>query len=279
MNGYSTQKVAELVGMKPAQVRHFVRRNVLKPGRGPKGEYRFAFQDMVLLRTAKGLIESDISTRELFRALRGLTAKAGPPPSPLSSVRMEAHRGAVVMRNENKLWNLQTGQGCLEFAPSGLAGGHEGGLAPLWSGVDEESRNPEELDSDEWRQLGVDLEDWDAGKAFEAYERALELDPDNADAHVNIGRLYQLKGNLKNAKRHYEMAVEAAPHHQLAHYNLGTLFDELSEGELAAAFYRKAPDVPDAHYNLARIFRQRGDELAYRRHRQLYQRLLKRESS
>ena len=277
MNSYSTQKVAELVGMKPAQVRHFVRRNVLKPGRGPKGEYRFAFQDMVLLRTAKDLIESDISTR-LFRALRKLKAKAG-SPAPLSSVRMEAHRGAVVVRNENMLWNVKTGQGCLEFTPASPARGDEGGLAALWSGVDEESRNLEELDSDEWRQLGVDLEDWDAGKAFEAYERALELDPGNADAHVNIGRLYQLKGNLKNAKRHYEMAVEAAPHHQLAHYNLGTLFDELSEGELAATFYRKAPDVPDAHYNLARIFRQRGDELAYRRHRQLYQRLLKRESS
>lgn len=278
MNSYSTQKVADLVGMKPDQVRHFVRRNVLQPGRGPKGEYRFAFQDMVLLRTAKGLIESDISARELFRALRRLKAGAKSLPA-LSSVRMEAHSGAVVIRNEDKLWNAQTGQGCLEFAPSGPGRSDGGALAPLWSGVEDEPQDPEELDSDEWRQLGVDLEDWDAGKAFEAYERALELDPRNADAHVNIGRLYQLKGQLKNAKRHYEMAVEAAPHHQLAHYNLGTLFDELSEGELAANFYHRAPDVPDAHYNLARIFRQRGDELAYRRHRQLYQRLLKRESS
>lgn len=278
MNSYNTQKVAELVGMEPAQVRHFVRGNVLNPGRGPKGEYRFAFQDMRLLRAAKNLIESDISTRELFRALRCLRVEAE-PPAPLSSVRMEAHGGAVVVRNNNKLWNLQTGQGCLEFTPSSPAGGNEGSLTKLWPGVDEESSNHEEMDSDEWRQLGVDLEDWDADKAFEAYERALELDPGNADAHVNIGRLYQLKGNLKNAKRHYEMAVEAVPHHQLAHYNLGTLFDELSEGELAAAFYRKAPDVPDAHYNLARIFRKKGDELAFRRHRQLYQRLLKRESS
>ena len=278
MNGYSTQEVAHLVGMKPAQVRHFVRRKLLQPGKGPKGEYRFAFQDMVLLRTAKGLIESDISARALFRALRGLQAGTK-APAKLSSLRMEAHSGAVVVRNDDKLWNAQTGQGCLEFKPSRRSGGKDGSLASLWNGVEDELRDPEALDSDEWHQLGVDLEDWDAGKAFEAYERAIALNPNNADAHVNIGRLYQLKGNLKNAKRHYEMAVEASPHHQLAHYNLGTLFDELSEGELAARFYRKAPDVPDAHYNLARIFHQRGDELACRRHRQQYQRLLKQEGS
>ncbi len=278
MNGYSTQEVAQLVGMKPAQVRHFVRRKLLDPHKGRRGEYHFAFQDLVLLRTAKGLIESDISIRDLFRALRRLKAGARTPPM-LSSLRMEAHSGAVVIRNDDKLWNAHTGQGCLEFTPSSPGRCNGQSLAALWNGVEEELRNPEELDSDEWRQLGVDLEDWDASKAFEAYERAITLNPNNADAHVNIGRLYQLKGNLKNAKRHYEMAVEASPRHQLAHYNLGTLFDELSEGELAANFYRKAPDVPDAHYNLARIFHQRGDELAYRRHRQQYQRLLQREGS
>jgi len=40
--------------------------------------------------------------------------------------------------------------------------------------------------------------------------------------------------------------------------------------ELAAGFYAKAPDVPDAHFNLARISRRRGDELTYRRHQQRY---------
>ena len=272
MNSYSTQTVADLVGMNPDQVRRFVRRNLVAPGKGPKGEYRFAFQDLVLLRTAKCLFDRDISPRRVFRALSRLQAGDAAQP-PLASVRVLAEGGAVVVRDQDRLWHAESGQGCLDFSRQ------EGGaaVAAMWGenavGVDDE----DELSSDEWCQLGVDLEEWDPAKAFEAYERAVVLNPNNADAHVNIGRLHQLKGNLKNAKRHYELAVEAMPEHQLANYNLGTVFDELSEGELAAGFYRKAPDVPDAHYNLARICRKKGDELAYRRHYLRYQRLVERQ--
>jgi tetratricopeptide (TPR) repeat protein len=105
---------------------------------------------------------------------------------------------------------------------------------------------------------------------MEAYGRAIELNPRNADAFVNLGRLLQLQGDLKRAKRHYERALELVPNHQLALYNLGTVFDELSELETASDYYLRAPDVPDAHFNLARIFELLGDELAARRHMRSY---------
>ncbi|MEZ5596301.1 MAG: MerR family transcriptional regulator [Pseudomonadales bacterium] len=53
MSGYTTQEVSALLGLKPHQVRHYVRRDLLRPDRGDKGEFRFSFQDVVLLRTAK----------------------------------------------------------------------------------------------------------------------------------------------------------------------------------------------------------------------------------
>ena len=34
MSGYSTRNVADIVGMTPAQVRHFVRRKLLSPHQG-----------------------------------------------------------------------------------------------------------------------------------------------------------------------------------------------------------------------------------------------------
>ena len=49
MSGYSTQEVADLIGMKPAQVRHYVRRDLLDPYRGDRGEFRFTFQDVVAM--------------------------------------------------------------------------------------------------------------------------------------------------------------------------------------------------------------------------------------
>jgi tetratricopeptide (TPR) repeat protein len=136
------------------------------------------------------------------------------------------------------------------------------------------TRSDGQMSSDEWYNLGLDLEESDVARAPEAYRRAIEADPSNADAHVNAGRLQQLDGNLRNAKRHYELALRLAPEHQLANYNLGTLFDELDELVRAADYYRKAATIPDAHFNLARIAELSGDEMAARRHMRRYRELL-----
>ena len=58
MTGYATRDVSELIGFNADQVRHYVRRGLLTPERGGRGEYRFSFQDVVLLRTAKGLVDA-----------------------------------------------------------------------------------------------------------------------------------------------------------------------------------------------------------------------------
>ena len=44
-----------------------------------------------------------------------------------------------------------------------------------------------DLDSDEWYNLGLDLEEMDPIQAPDAYREAIRLDPFNADAHVNLG--------------------------------------------------------------------------------------------
>ena len=106
----------------------------------------------------------------------------------------------------------------------------------------------------------------------------IKLDPRNADAHVNLGRLYQLEGQLKYAKQHYQMALNSRPEHQLANYNMGTIFDELDELTQASDYYEKAPEVPDAHYNLARIKEIEGDELSAQRHMKEYQLLINNEA-
>jgi tetratricopeptide (TPR) repeat protein len=51
--------------------------------------------------------------------------------------------------------------------------------------------------------LGVALEDQErVGEAIEAYERALRFDPDTASAHYNLSRLYEKRGQSKEALRH-----------------------------------------------------------------------------
>ena len=269
MSEYTTSEVSDLIGMKPAQVRHFVRRSLISPRRGDRGEYRFDFQDVVLLRTAKSLLESRVSSRRALRALlkvrSGLRHDRG-----LASVRIFADGNSVLVRECDQLWEAETGQSHFDFE----AAAPNRQVARIRDRKLIVAREPDALDSDDWYNLGLDLEDANSPRAMDAYAKALEQNPRNADAHVNLGRLLQINGDIKRAKRHYERALDLVPHHQLALYNLGTVFDELNEFDSAAEYYMRAPAVPDAHYNLARIFEILGDELAARRHMRNYRQLL-----
>jgi tetratricopeptide (TPR) repeat protein len=269
MTGYATRDVSELIGFNADQVRHYVRRGLLTPERGGRGEYRFSFQDVVLLRTAKGLLDAHVSSRRAYRVLLKLKSELSTVKS-LSAVRIVADGNSVVVREDSSMWNAESGQGHLNFAVSELAGN----VAALDRRNSEQLPATAELDSDDWYNLGLDLEEIDPDRAPEAYLRAIALDPTNADAHVNLGRMYQMKGQLKAARRYYRKALEFVSDHQLALYNLGTLFDELEELDTAAEYYRQALRIPDAHYNLARICEIRGDELAALRHLRRYQQLL-----
>ena len=269
MGGYTTREVSELIGLKPDQVRHYVRRKLLRPPRGQRGEYRFTFQDVVLLRSAKGLLDANVSPRRANKVLLKLQAEFKQIKS-LAAVRIFADGNNVVVREDSQVWDVESGQGHLDFAVQQLAD-NIANIANRNLIIAKESAG---LDSDEWYNLGLDLEEVDADKAPDAYGRAIELDPHNADAHVNLGRLLQLKGNLKQAKRHYELALKAVSNHQLAYYNVGTVYDELNDVEKAAEFYGLAPGVPDAHYNLSRIYEIQGDELSALRHMRQYRQLL-----
>lgn len=273
--GYRTQEVAELIGLTPRRVRHFVDRGLIQPGRGSGGEYRFSFRDMVLLRTAKRLFDADVSSRRALAALAQVKAAFGGTDAALSAKRIEVEGSTVLVRDEGRLWEAETRQGRFPFSLEPLAG-EVRKLEPLprkAAATETADALFEELDSDDWYNLALDLEEAEPIRAPAAYRRALALNPNNADAHVNLGRLFQVQGDLKNAKRHYQLAVQAVPKHQLAIYNLGTVFDELDEYDMALRYYSEAPSIPDAHYNQARIFDLRGDHVASARHMRQYRTL------
>ena len=68
---------------------------------------------MVLLRTAKGLLEADVAPTRALAALAKLT---GSNEKPLSAMRVSADGGTVVVRDGEALWDAETGQGHLSFA-------------------------------------------------------------------------------------------------------------------------------------------------------------------
>ena len=269
MRGYSTRDVSDLIGLRADQVYGYVKSGLLEPLRGSQGEYRFSFQDLVIMRTARGLLDEDVTPRRANRVLRRLKRDL-PGVGPLASMRIFVDGDSVVFRRDASLWNAESGQGPFDFSVGVLAGQ----VAPLMRQyVEEAVSDADYMDSDAWYNLGLDLEDVDAEQAPDAYRRAIALNPENADAHVNLGRLLQLNGHFEHAERHYRRALESVPGHELGMFNLGTIHDEREDHQQAIDFYRRAPSIPDAHYNLSRIYQIQGNELAAARHFKRYQEL------
>ena len=92
-------------------------------------------------------------------------------------------------------------------------------------------------------------------QAVEMYEQVLELDPDHAAAHINLGTLNYNRQEYALAEKHYRRAIEVDPRYALAHFDLGNVLDETGRVAEAIQTYstalQLAPTYADAHYNLA----------------------------
>lgn len=256
--GYSARDVAKLLDLSIGQVRSYARAGFLDPSRGERGEYRFSFQDLVLLRTAKGLLSSRIAPRKVRNALASLK-KQLPSGRPLSGVQIEAQGDEIVVRRGDSVWNPKSGQSLFDFEVSKLGTT----VAPrVLQAVEEAYSSEDDLDDEDWFMLGSDLEADAPEHAREAYRRALELDPTHVDARVNLGRLLHEIGRLDSAESHYRLALAARPKNATALFNLGVSLEDLNRDTEAITVYREAtecdPTCADAHFNLARLLEKAG---------------------
>jgi tetratricopeptide (TPR) repeat protein len=262
--------VAKLLGLSEAQVRSQAR-GYLAPDRGPRNAYRFSFQDLVLLRTAKALGEARIPPPRIRRALRTLTRQL-PRGLSLSGVRISSEGHTVVVREGDSAWNPESGQLLLDFHVGELARQ----TAPVARRLARRARRSEApLTADQWYDLGTDLETAAPDDAQDAYARAIALDPRHTAARVNLGRLLQETGRPAEAAIEYRAALAAQPRHPTAAFNLGTALEDLGRFAEAIAAYRRALEADerfaDAHFNLARLYEQTGKRAAALRHLRAYQ--------
>ncbi|HEX9581253.1 MAG TPA: tetratricopeptide repeat protein [Gemmatimonadales bacterium] len=273
MTGYTTRDVATLLNLSQRQVRRFARSGFLAPSRGPRRIYLFSFQDLVLLRAAKGLSDAKVPPRRVRRALRALRRQL-PEGKPLSEVRIAAEGGRVVVMDGDTAWNPESGQLQIDFHVSELAQR----ARPAARRLAAAARQAEEhLSAANWYQVGLDLEASSPDEARDAYRRALEINPHHANAHVNLARLLQEMGRAADAAVHCRLALATDPLHATAAFNLGLALEDLGHNDRAIAAYEQAvgadPALADAYFNLATLYEKAGKRAAALRNLSQYKRL------
>ena len=131
------------------------------------------------------------------------------------------------------------------------------GPAAVSNGIEgDRSRAREQLEKG--KQLYRDDQD---EQAVQAFQEALKLDPDLAEAHFRLGLGYEALGKREESEAEYKKAVETykkylADHEDdaEAHYDLGQTYAGLGQYSDAIREYRQATKLkendPDIYYDL-----------------------------
>lgn len=263
-----------MLGLSPSRIRAYATKGFLEPERGVRGELRFGFHDLIILRTAGELSAARIPERKVKRVLQRLRDQL-PDGHTLSGVRITADGERVIVRDGDAMWNPESGQSLFDFSVADIA---EKATPLLMRAAADARRRAAELSAEDWYALACELEMSAPKDAKDAYERAIQADPTHADAHVNLGRMMHEEGAPAAAERHYRDALQADPNHETAAFNLGVALEDLGRIDDALKAYRNAlaldPQNADAHYNLAGIYERRGEKQAALRHLKVYRGLV-----
>lgn len=273
---YTLRHVEEMLGLGRSAVTSLIDAGVVTPTRGRRNEFRFSFQDVVLLRTAAQLRAAQIPPRRMHRSLQLLKARL-PVEMPLSGLRIKAIGNSVAVRAADAQWESDAGQLLLDLEVAPTTGGSVSFLDRGAAGQHAAEVAAPDDDAQAWFRRGEGLEAHDAAAAEAAYRQALQHDPAHTDAYLNLGAMWCEAGRADEAVALYRTALTHRADAALLHYNLAIALEDVHlEAEALAAYERclaLAPSLADAHYNAARLHEQLGDRQAALRHYSAYRRL------
>lgn len=265
-DAYTFRRVQELLGLSRAVVRGLIAAGFVAPARGARNEFRFSFQDLMVLRTAHALRRSGIPSRRIFRALAHL--KAGLPGElPLSGLRITAVGADVAVHDRSGPRHAESGQLLIDFEVArvdGTVAFMPASAPPRTAGID-------------WFRQGESLEVTDRAAAEQAYRQAIEAEPSRVQPYLNLGALLCEDGRCADAVALYERAGTLGIEDATLAFNQGVALeriDRLADAvEAYARALRRDAGFADAHYNLAVICEKTGDARGALRHFNAYRRL------
>jgi tetratricopeptide (TPR) repeat protein len=213
----------------------------------------YSFFDLIQLKKVRDLRAKRVRPAVIRESLMAMRKQVAGMENPFLEASVFSVGNRVAFRHEGRSLEPLAGQFVMEFEPVGaVVSAKVRPIVHINSAADLFVR-------------GVALEEHPSthDEAIAIYLRVVELEPDHAAAHINLGTLYYNRQNFVSAEKHYRLAIKADPRYALAHFDLGNVLDETNRIKDAVAAYRTAiqlaPTYADAHYNLALAFERIGE--------------------
>jgi DNA-binding transcriptional MerR regulator len=290
MPSYSVHDVERVLHLSRSTIRGLVAAGFVKPERGARREYRFSFRDLIVLRTARALIEAKVPRRRIHQSLEDLRRHL-PETVPLSGLSICAVGERVVVRDGKTRWQADNGQyllgldvvlenGVLHMVERPEVGRPE--VSTNGNGTNGHTAGPKPAvgpkTAEQWFIEALELESADVRAARRAYEHAVKLDPHHLASWINWGRLLHEQGAIAEAGKVYQRALAECGPDPLLLFNRGVLLEDQGNAGAALEAYQAAieedPDMADCHYNLARLYEAQGKLQHAIRHLGQYRRLV-----
>ncbi len=220
----------------------------------------FTFYDLLQLKKIRDLRAKRVRPAVILESLQAMQKQVAGMENPLIEASAFSVGSRVAYRHQGHVVEPIAGQFVLEFGPAGT-------VVSTTSAVSNRNVKPI-VNYDDVIELftrGVAMEEHPSthDEAIRTYQRVLEIEPDHAATHINLGTLYYNRQDFVSAERHYRAAVAADARYALAYFDLGNVLDETERIQDAVIAYRSAiqlaPTYADAHYNLALAYERLGE--------------------
>ena len=201
-----------MIGVSAGRLRAYLRAGVLSPEKGTRGELRFSFQDLLLLRKAEGLVSQRISPHRVRRALKELRERLT-DEQPLTGVPGDRRPAGGRPRTGRAL---------------------AGRVGPGAAGVRADS-DPDGDARRRWSTLPTRPAACAAGRRRRAPDGRGDL----------RARLRSRRGRSRAGGVELPPGDREAPHHADAHINLGRILHERGDYRRRGALPARARDPPE----------------------------------
>lgn len=254
---FTLSEIARLLKVTTGRLRTLDRSGVVSPTGRKRGRRAYTFADLIQLRAAQSLLNSDVRLRDVNRAMLALKKALPRVARPLAELRIVSDGRNIVVRTADGNFEPLSGQMVLDFEVKTLRDDVVRVLRP--AAGRERSRTAYEL---YLKASELDEDPATMNDAEALYRRALELDPWLTIAYTNLGNIAFRRQNTEAAESLYRKALELDSRQPEAQYNLGYMMLERGQADEAIPLFHGAIDVDpgfaDAYFNLAMAYEHSG---------------------